>query len=109
MRKMTKRQKRAKEKRYLERQQKKMTLDGAQIAVDVLGVIPAYVLHEAFGFGYARMTRYILEYQRILSTVTKGGVKLETLAAVIEADTGLLYSDGGWEDKGKRRRMSVKE
>lgn len=102
---MNKQQRHAKEKRYLERQQKKMTEDGAKLAIDVLGVIPVYVLHEAFGFGHDRLTKYILEYQRIMTAVIKDQVKLDTLAEIVNADTGLRHDDGAWYDEGRKRRL----
>lgn len=102
---MNKQQRRAKEKRYLERRQEKITLQGAQIAIEQLGVVPVYVLHEKFGFGHDRLIKYILEYQRIMDSVARGQVGLNTLAEVVNADTGLKRSDGAWYDEGKKRKL----
>ena len=103
---MNRQMRRAKEKRHLERQKQKMTQEGASLAVDILGVIPVYVLHTMFGFGHDRLVRYIEEWHRIMNAVTTEKVKLTTLADDV-SDTGVKYDpkDGTWYDTGRKRRL----
>lgn len=101
---MNKRMRRAKEQRYIERQERKVKTDATSLAIDVLEVIPVYILHEIFGMGHDRLIKYIKEFDRLTCLVADRKVKLETLASCIEMETGLMYKQDEWTDKGKKRK-----
>ena len=79
-RKMDKlRLKRKKKNRNVKMEQKNI-LNGAELAVDVLQVIPVYVLMNVFGFGNKRLERFFVEFLRIYNKVMSGKVSCVTLA-----------------------------
>lgn len=52
-------QKRLKKARHDERLKERLTMDAAQVCMDVLGVVPVYVLLEQYGWKRKRLTRFI--------------------------------------------------
>lgn len=69
--------------------EKKNVLSGAELALDVLQVIPVYVLMNVFGFGNTRLERFLKEFFRIYQKVMTGKVSCNTLASEIEMKTGI--------------------
>lgn len=63
------------------------------LAVNLMLVIPCYVLREQFGFGNKRMEKYITEFHRLYQAVVKDKVKISTLADSVEHDTGIKIAD----------------
>ena len=80
-----------KKKRRDIKMQKQQIMDGADIAVSVLKIIPAYVMMTTFGFGNKRMERYVLEFFKLYDKVMSGKVTLNTLAKDIEMRTGIRF------------------
>ena len=94
--KRNKHQNKLKQNRRKERLERTDRYAAAEIAVDSLVVIPAYVLHDMFGFGNKRLEKFIDEYKRLWSLVKDDKVKVDTLRASLDAETGIVYnpSDG---------------
>lgn len=104
---MTKHQQRQKELRRRLREDEKFKRDSAQISIDVLSVVPVYILLEMLGWKRKRLTRFILRYSKIIDDLAHKRISTERLAEQIEIETGLQYNDGSWLDmKGK---YSVRE
>lgn len=80
--------KRKKKNRNVKMEQKNI-LNGAELAVDVLQVIPVYVLMNLFGFGNKRLERFFVEFLRIYNKVMSGKVSCVTLAREIEMKSGI--------------------
>ena len=80
-----------KKNRRREKLEKKQVMDGAEIAVDVLQVIPVYVLMNLFGFGNVRLERFLMEFFRIYQKVMTGKVSCNTLASEIEMKSGIRF------------------
>ena len=78
-----------KKKRRDIRLQKQQIMDGAEIAVDVLQVIPVYVRMNMFGFGNKRMERFMINFFNLYNKVMSGKVSCITLAREIEMRTGI--------------------
>lgn len=101
-------QKRQKERRHLAKVEERIKLE----TTDMLMLMPLYILHEHFGFGQRRGQRFLIEFQRIFSAIANDDVKIETLAACLDNDIGLLYDTetGVWEitknkDRGRKKQQ----
>ena len=92
---MTQREKKAKQQRREERLKQRDTNLAAQLAVNALMVIPAYVLRTKYGFGNERTERFMREFVRIWEAVCKGEVKVTTLADSLDAEIGIRFYDDG--------------
>lgn len=101
-------QRKLKQKRKLDRDREKITLAGAEIAINTLCVLPSYVLAEEFGFGQKRLMRYMEKFCDAYTAVIKKQVSLETLADLVK-DKGVVINlkNGEWKECKKRyiRRM----
>ena len=95
---MTNHQKRQKELRRRLREDEKFKRDSAQISIDVLSVVPVYILLEMLGWKRKRLTRFVLRYSKIIDDLAKKRISTERLAEQIEMETGLRYDDGSWWD-----------
>lgn len=101
---MTKHQQRLKEERRKKRLEAVDRFKAAEIAVDALLVIPAYILHDTFGFGNKRIEKFINEFKRLWTLVKEGKVKLETLIESLDAETGILYKSDTCEIYNRRAK-----
>jgi len=108
-RNMNKRDKKRKEHRYLERQADKLKLQGAEQAIDMLYVIPLYVLREQFGFGNVILMRFIERFNQITEQLGHKKVPLRTLVDHIEYETGIKLQDNAvintWNIDGEPKRV----
>lgn len=106
---MNKRDKRLKEKRYLERRADKLKKQGAEQAIDTLYVLPLYVLREQFGFGNVRLMKFIDRFNRITEQMAQSKVPLSTLAKHIEYETGIRFENNCvvniWNPTGEPKRV----
>ncbi len=92
---MNRHQRRLKQNRRQERIDRADKFEAANLAVNLMLVIPCYVLREQFGFGNKRMEKYITEFHRLYQAVVKDKVKISTLADSVEHDTGIRIADDG--------------
>ena len=88
---MNRHQKRLKQSRRQERIDRVSKFETASLALNLMVVLPCYVLREQFGFGNKRMEKYLTEFHKIYQAVADGKVKLSTLADSIEHDTGISF------------------
>jgi hypothetical protein len=95
---MNKRDKKRKEHRYLERQADKLKKEGAEQAIDMLYVLPLYVLREQFGFGNVRLVRFIDRFNSIAKQIHENKVPLRTLVEHIEYETGIRLEPKGFDN-----------
>ena len=95
---MTKHQQRQKELRRRLREDEKFRRESAQISIDVLSVIPVYIMLEQYGWKRKRLTRFIKRYSKIIDDLAKKRISIEALGEQILSETGLRYDDGSWYD-----------
>ena len=106
---MNKLQKRQKEQRYLAKQADKLRQKGVQDAIDILQVLPVYVLMTKYKFGNVRLERFITELWRLTLKVQQNKELLNTIVNDIEMTSGLKFNKNGdlvnlWNPEGKIKR-----
>lgn len=101
---MTKHQQKQKELRRRLREDEKFRRESAQISIDVLSVVPVYVLLELCGWKNKRLTRFILRYSKIIDDLAKHRISVEALAEEISTKAKLKYDDGSWYDVRKSKK-----
>lgn len=101
---MTKHQQRQKELRRRLREDEKFRMESAQISIDVLSVVPVYVLLEMYGWKNKRLTRFILRYSKIIDDIAKHRISVAALAEEISNNAKLKYDDGSWYDVRKSKK-----
>lgn len=89
---MNKRELKAKAERRRKRLDEKQLQKSAETALEILNVLPVYVLRTKFGFGNERCERYIREFHRVYRAMIQKEVKFETLRDSVEAETGLQFN-----------------
>lgn len=104
---MNKYQQKQKEMRRRLREDEKFRRESAQISIDVLSVIPVYIMLEQYGWKKKRLSRFILRYSKIIDDLAKKRISIEALGEQILSETGLRYDDGSWYDT--KAKHSVRE
>lgn len=104
---MTKHQQRQKELRRRLREDEKFRRESAQISIDVLSVVPVFILLEQYGHKRKRLTRFIKRYSKIIDDLAKKNITIEALGEQILLETDLQYDDGSWYDT--KAKHSVRE
>lgn len=103
---MNKHQQRLKEMKKKIREDEKFRKEAAQLSINVLSVVPAYVMLE-FGWGNKRLARFIRRYAKVVDDIAKKKVTPETLAEEIYSRAKIKYDEGNWYDA--KTRKSVRE
>ena len=100
-------QKRLKKARHDERLKDRLTMDAAQVCMDVLGVVPVYVLLELYGWKRIRLSRFIQRYAKVMQDVTTKKVSIKALEDEIYQQTKIRHDNGDWYDdrviKGEKK------
>lgn len=81
--------------------------EAAQLSIDVLSVVPAYIMLEQYGWKRIRLSRFINRYAKIIDDISKKKVSTDTLAEEIYQQTGIKYDEGTWIDT--RHNESVRK
>ena len=102
MKKMPPHLRRLKEQRKRVRDDEKLKLDAAKVCMDVLSVVPVYVLLEQYGWKNKRLKEFIVRYQKVMLDVNKGKVSTKALAEEILSQANIRYDDGDWYDVSKK-------
>lgn len=80
------------------REDEKFRRDSAQLSIDVLSVVPVYIMLEMYNHKRKRLSRFIRRYAKIIADIAEKKVKVETLAEEIYSQTGIKYDNGNWWD-----------
>ena len=91
-------QQRQKELRRKLREDEKFFRDSAQLSINVLSVVPVYIMLEQYGWKRIRLSRFIRRYATIIADIASKKVTPDSLADEIYQQTGIKYDDGNWWD-----------
>ena len=95
---LTKREQKLKQQRKRMREDEKITRDAAIICMNVLGVVPVYVMMEQYGWKRIRLSRFLKRYVKIMDDVNDRKISTKTLEEEIYRQTGLRHENGHWTD-----------
>lgn len=95
---LTKREQKLKQQRKRMREDEKITQDAAIICMNVLGVVPVYVMMEQYGWKRIRLSRFLKRYVKIMDDVNDRKISTKALEEEIFRQTGLRHEDGHWTD-----------
>lgn len=95
---MTKKQLKDKAERKRLRDDDKLKAYAAKTVLDIISVIPVYVMLETYGWKNKRLARFIQEYSKLITAVSKRDVSTDALAEQIYVETGIRYDNGEWID-----------
>lgn len=104
---MNKYQQKQKELRRKLREDEAFRRKSAQISIDVLSVVPVYIMLEQYGWKRKRLTRFIHRYSKVIADIASKKITVEALGEQILSETGLKYDDGSWWDT--KAKQSVRE
>lgn len=76
-------------------------------ALEMLTVIPAYVLHTEFGFGKKRALQFMNSFFRVSDAVVQGQVKIDTLHEELKQALGIEV-DIDWKEACKDYKKGLK-
>lgn len=95
---MNKYQQKLKKDRARIRDDERLQQKAGQLCMNVLGVVPAYVLCVEFGWGNKRLTRFIQKYSKVLNAVNTKQISIPRLEEEVFNRTKLKHDDGNWFD-----------
>jgi hypothetical protein len=95
---MTKHQQKQKELRRRLREDEKFRKESAQLSINVLSVVPVYILLEQYGWKRKRLSRFILRYQKIIDDIANKRLTTQALADELKQLTKIEYDDGIWDN-----------
>lgn len=95
---MNKYQQKLKRDRARIRDDERLQQKAGQLCMNVLGVVPAYVLCVEFGWGNKRLTRFIQKYSKVLNAVNTKQISIPRLEEEIMNRAKLKHDDGNWYD-----------
>ena len=95
---MTKHQQKQKELRRRLREDDKFRRESAQLSINVLSVVPAYILLEQYGWKRKRLSRFIMRYQKIIDDIANKRLTTQALADELKQLTNIEYDDGIWDN-----------
>ena len=95
---MTKHQQRQKELRRRLREDDKFRRESAQLSINVLSVVPVYILLEQYGWKRKRLSRFIMRYQKIIDDIANKRLSTQALADELKQLTKIEYDDGIWDN-----------
>lgn len=108
---MTGYERKLKMQRRLEREADKLKKEGTDTAINILQVLPVYVLATRYGFGNLRLERFITELYRLTGKVKNDENLLATMINELEYDKGIKIDisngdvDNVWRDEGDTRKV----
>ena len=108
---MDKRANKLKQLRRDEEAVKKIKNEGTKEAINILQIIPAYVLATKFDFGNIRLSRFLYQYNRYVKLILQDSTDLDKMTKEMEHDKGIRF-DGLtgdiinlWQDENDPRRV----
>lgn len=105
---MNKYQQKLKRDRARIRNDERLQYKAGQLILNVLGVVPVYILCVEFGWGNIRLTRFLERYMKVLNAVNTKQISIQRLEEEIENRTHLRHDDGSWydmTDEVKKRKV----
>lgn len=99
---LTKHEQKLKQQRKRIREDEKLTRDAAILCMNVLGVVPVYVMMEQYGWKRIRLSRFLKRYVKIMDDVNDKKISTEALQEEIFRQTGLKHNEGHWIDTRAR-------
>lgn len=105
---MNKYQQKLKKDRQRIRHDEKLQYKAGQLCMNVLGVVPAYVMCVEFGWGNKRLTRYIEKYDKVVKAVNSKQISIQRLEEEILNRSRLKHDDGIWYDMTEEIRKQKK-
>lgn len=95
---MNRQQRRLKEQRQLQRRADNLKHDGTMTAINILQVIPLYILGAEYGFGNVRLDRFLRRLYSLVEQVSKNGRILELMCDELERNKGIRITLSSTED-----------
>lgn len=95
---MTKHQQRQKELRRRLREDEQFRRESAQLSINVLSVVPVYILLEQYGWKRKRLSKFIMRYQKIIDDIANKKLTTQALADELKQLTKIEYDDGIWDN-----------
>lgn len=108
---MTSHERKLKMQRSLEREKNKIKQAGTDAAINILQVLPCYILAYKHKFGNLRIERFITELYRLTEKVKNDEHLLEIMINELEYDKGIKIDiatgdvDNVWRDEGDTRKV----
>lgn len=108
---MTSRERKLKEQRRIDREKKKIKQEGTTAAINILQVLPCYILAYKCNFGNLRLERFISELYRLTEKIKNDERLLATMIKELEYDKGIRIDiesgdvDNIWRDEGDTRKV----
>jgi len=106
-------QRKLKEQRYLKRQEQKLKDIGTLSAINILQVIPIYMLATEYGFGNIRLEKFLTRLYDLVEQVARDTTILNKMTNVLECDKGIRIdfkpdsnrAENIWKDKNDTRKV----
>ena len=95
---MNRQQRRLKEQRQLQRRADSLKHDGTMTAINILQVIPLYILGSEYGFGNVRLDRFLRRLYALVEQVSKNDRILELMCDELERNKGIRITLSSTED-----------
>lgn len=105
---MNKYQQKLKKDRQRIRHDEKLQYKAGQLCMNVLGVVPAYVMCVEFGWGNKRLSRFIERYSKVIKAVNTKQISIQRLEEEILNRTRLKHDEGSWYDVTEEIRKERK-
>ena len=111
--KMNRQQRRLKEQRLLQRRADSIKNDGTMTAINILQIIPLYMLATEYGFGNIRLDRFLSRLYTLVEQVSRDNKILDRMCNVLEHDKGIRISftsgdnraENVWKSENDKRKV----
>lgn len=106
-------QRKLKEQRYLKRREQKLKDVGTLSAINILQVIPLYMLATEYGFGNIRLDRFLNRLYNLVEQTANDKTILYKMCDVLKHDKGILIdfnpnsnrAENIWQDENDTRKV----
>ena len=105
---MNKYQQKLKKERARIRNDERLQHKAGRLILNVLGVVPVYVLCVEFGWGNIRLTRFLEGYMKVLNAVNTKQISIQRLEEEILNRANIKHDDGSWYDMSEEVKKGEK-
>ena len=106
-------QRKLKEQRYLKRREQKLKDVGTLSAINILQVIPLYILATEYGFGNIRLDRFLNRLYNLVEQTANDKTILYKMCDVLKHDKGISIdfspnsnrAENIWQDENDTRKV----
>lgn len=110
---MNRQQRRLKEQRLLQRRADSIKNDGTMTTINILQIIPLYMLATEYGFGNIRLDRFLSRLYMLVEQVSRDNKILDRMCNVLEHDKGIRISftsgdnraENVWKSENDKRKV----